>query len=76
MSRLDDLGLRSLEITVIDVMLDGIMEKHGILGDNRNMLSQAIEIEGVDVMTCYLDAARIRLVESIEQSNQRRLARP
>ena len=42
------------------------MEQNGVLGDDCDGLSEAVEVDGADVAAPDLDAALVRLVEAVQ----------
>src|SRR5207253_6113275 len=51
-----------------------VVEEHDVLRDERDLLAQAFELEGLQVVAVERDAPGIRMVEARQKVNEARLA--
>ena len=72
--RLPDLLFAGAGSTIGDVEADGIVEQHGILRHNTDVLAQAFLADAADVLPVDTDAAAIHVIEAEQQTRQGRLA--
>src|SRR5262249_58407771 len=61
-------------IAVGDVVVDGVVEERRLLGDNANLLAQAAEVGGPNVVAVHQDRAVVRIEKPGNQADERRLA--
>jgi hypothetical protein len=74
--RLDHVGIRRREATVLDVVADGVVEEDGVLGDHPYGPTQRLLGDGFDVLPVDDDRARLDVVEPEQQPNYGALAAP
>jgi hypothetical protein len=74
--RLDHVGVRRREATVLDVVADGVVEEDGVLGDHPYGPTQRLLGDGFDVLPVDDDRARLDVVEPEQQPNYGALAAP
>src|SRR5207249_3002962 len=69
-----DLRISRVEPSDADVVADGSSEEKGILADQRNMLAHRLGRDVTQVLSVNRDVARIHVIETSNERQDRRLA--
>ena len=65
---------RGVGLAVGDIVFDGVVEQHGVLGHHANGVAQAGQAELADIVPVDGDSPGIDVVEAKQQARERRLA--
>ena len=71
-----DLAAARSGAAIRDVVIDGVVEQHGVLRHDADGCSQTVLGQVADILTIDRDAPCIDIVEAVDQARQRRFSRP
>lgn len=72
--RLLHLALAGAQLAVRDVVPHGVVEEHQVLGNGAQAPPQARQAQVLDVVAAHPHRPALRIVEAVEQAEQRGLA--